>query len=46
MITFPGLPGVPPIEGVAEDVDLDGALLLRKDDGAVERLIAGEVSLR
>ena len=46
LITFPGLPGVPPIEGVAEDVDVDGALLLRKDDGAVERLIAGEVSLR
>ena len=46
VVTFPGLPGAPPIEGVAEDVDLDGALLLRKDDGAVERLIAGEVSLR
>ena len=46
VVTFPGLPGAPPIEGVAEDVDLDGALLLRKDDGVVERLIAGEVSLR
>ena len=46
VITFPGLPDAPPIEGVAEDVDVDGALLLRKDDGAVERLIAGEVSLR
>ena len=44
-VTFPGLPEAPAVEGVAEDVDGDGALLLRKDDGAVERLVAGEVSL-
>ena len=46
VVTFPGLPDAPPVEGVAEDVDVDGALLLRRDDGAVERLMAGEVSLR
>jgi len=45
VVTFPGLPGAPAVEGIAEDVDGDGALLLRKDDGAVERLVAGEVSL-
>ncbi len=45
VVTFPGLPEAPAVEGIAEDVDGDGALLLRKDDGAVERLVAGEVSL-
>ena len=33
-------------QGVAEDVDGDGALLLRRDDGTVTRLVAGEISLR
>lgn len=32
-------------EGVAEDVDEDGALLLRRADGSLARLIAGEVTL-
>ena len=32
--------------GVAEDVDDEGALLLRRDDGSMARLIAGEISLR
>ena len=44
-VTFPGLPEAPAVGGIAEDVDGDGTLLLRKDDGAVERLVAGEVSL-
>lgn len=34
------------VEGVAEDVDEDGALILRKDDGVLERLLAGDVSLQ
>ena len=32
--------------GVAEDVDQDGALLLRRDDGSLVALPAGEVTLR
>ncbi|MDE3090023.1 MAG: biotin--[acetyl-CoA-carboxylase] ligase [Chloroflexota bacterium] len=31
--------------GVAEDVDDDGALLLRRRDGSITRLIAGDVTL-
>lgn len=31
--------------GVAEGVDEDGALLLRRDDGSLRRLLAGDVSL-
>lgn len=38
--------GRPPIDGVALDVDGDGALLVRLADGRVERVLAGEVSLR
>jgi BirA family biotin operon repressor/biotin-[acetyl-CoA-carboxylase] ligase len=33
-------------EGVAEDVDTDGALLIRKDDGALATVEAGDVTLR
>lgn len=32
-------------QGVAEDVDDDGALLLRRADGSLARLIAGDVTL-
>ncbi len=32
-------------EGIAEDIDDDGALLLRRADGSIVRLIAGEVTL-
>lgn len=34
------------IEGVAEDVDADGSLLVRKDDGALRRVLVGDVTLR
>ncbi len=44
-VTWPGDPSSAE-EGVAEDVDADGALLLRRDDATLARLIAGEVSLR
>jgi BirA family biotin operon repressor/biotin-[acetyl-CoA-carboxylase] ligase len=33
-------------EGVAEDVDADGALLVRRDDGALITIEAGDVTLR
>jgi BirA family biotin operon repressor/biotin-[acetyl-CoA-carboxylase] ligase len=33
------------LSGLAEDVDGDGALLLRTDDGTLHRLLAGDVSL-
>ncbi|HEX7594543.1 MAG TPA: biotin--[acetyl-CoA-carboxylase] ligase, partial [Anaerolineae bacterium] len=33
-------------EGIAEDVDEDGALLLRRNDDSVVRLIAGDVTLK
>ncbi len=33
------------LEGLAEDVDADGALLLRRPDGRLERLLAGDVSV-
>jgi len=33
-------------EGICEDVDSDGALLLRLPGGSVKRFVAGEVSLR
>ena len=39
-------PSGPPLAGIAEDVATDGALLLRQDDGTVERVVAGEVTLR
>jgi BirA family biotin operon repressor/biotin-[acetyl-CoA-carboxylase] ligase len=32
--------------GVASDVDSDGALILRLEDGATKRVLAGDVSLR
>jgi BirA family transcriptional regulator, biotin operon repressor / biotin---[acetyl-CoA-carboxylase] ligase len=34
------------VEGLAEDVDVDGALLVRLADGALLRVAAGDVSLR
>jgi len=34
------------VEGIAEDVDDDGALLVRRDDGSLARLLAGDVTLR
>lgn len=34
------------IRGVAEDVDDDGALLVRTADGALRRVLAGDVTLR
>lgn len=34
------------LQGVAEGVDSAGALLLRLDDGQLERVLAGDVSLR
>ncbi len=33
------------IRGLASNIDPDGALLLRTDDGRIERIVAGEVSL-
>jgi biotin-(acetyl-CoA carboxylase) ligase len=33
-------------EGIAEDVDRYGALLLRRDDGSLVTLLAGEVTLQ
>ncbi|MBN1136311.1 MAG: biotin--[acetyl-CoA-carboxylase] ligase [Anaerolineae bacterium] len=33
-------------EGVAEGVDADGALLVRRIDGSLERIIAGDVTVR
>ena len=34
------------MEGEAVDMDQDGVLIVRKDDGVIERIIAGDVSLR
>ncbi len=34
------------LEGIAEAVDRDGSLLLRKPDGSLERIVAGDVTLR
>ncbi len=45
-VTFPAIPGADSLVGLVESVDKDGALLLRKEDGVIERLVAGEVSLR
>jgi biotin-(acetyl-CoA carboxylase) ligase len=33
-------------EGIAEDVDAEGAILLRTDDGALVTIEAGDVTLR
>ena len=33
------------VEGLAEGVDLDGALLVRSDDGQLHRLLSGDVTL-
>ena len=32
------------VRGVAQDIDDDGALLLARDDGEVERIVSGEVT--
>ena len=34
------------LEGVAEGVDVDGALLVRNVEGGVQRVVAGDVTLR
>jgi len=34
------------LEGMAEGVDADGALLIRRADGGLERVLAGDVTLR
>jgi BirA family transcriptional regulator, biotin operon repressor / biotin---[acetyl-CoA-carboxylase] ligase len=34
------------IEGLASNLDSDGALLVRTDDGRLERVVAGEVTLK
>lgn len=34
------------ISGIAESVDRDGALLIRTEDGELERVVAGDVTLR
>lgn len=34
------------VKGLAEDIDSDGALILKKFDGTVERIVAGVVKLR
>jgi BirA family biotin operon repressor/biotin-[acetyl-CoA-carboxylase] ligase len=31
------------VEGVAQDIDVTGALVVRKDNGTLERIMAGEV---
>lgn len=36
----------PVVEGVAESVDVDGALLVRLADGCLERVVAGDVTTR
>ncbi len=41
-----GLDGQPVLEGVAEEVDQEGALLVRDGAGQVHRVVSGEVSLR
>jgi BirA family biotin operon repressor/biotin-[acetyl-CoA-carboxylase] ligase len=37
---------IPALEGVAEGVDKDGALLVRLADGRLEKVLAGDVSVR
>jgi len=34
------------IEGIAEDVNADGALLVRRTDGTIETILVGDVTLR
>ena len=34
------------LSGMAKDIDSDGALILQKDDGSLERIIAGDVTLK
>jgi BirA family transcriptional regulator, biotin operon repressor / biotin---[acetyl-CoA-carboxylase] ligase len=41
-VTIPGQPGE--LEGVAFDVDNDGALRVRDDDGRIHRVISGELA--
>ena len=44
-VRWPGDEGETVEEGRAEDVDEEGALLLRRADGTIARVVAGEVSL-
>lgn len=39
-------PAGPLASGTAEDVEPDGALLIRRADGGLDRIVAGEVTLR
>jgi BirA family biotin operon repressor/biotin-[acetyl-CoA-carboxylase] ligase len=39
-------PGAPAIEGTVVDADSDGAIIVRRDDGAHVRVESGEVTLR
>jgi BirA family biotin operon repressor/biotin-[acetyl-CoA-carboxylase] ligase len=34
------------VEGWAEDVDMDGALLVRVEDGTLRQILVGDVTLR
>ncbi|MCD6519216.1 MAG: hypothetical protein J7M05_04760, partial [Anaerolineae bacterium] len=34
------------IQGTAEDIDEDGALLVRTPEGKLQRILAGDVTLR
>lgn len=33
------------VDGIAEKLDLDGALILRKEDGSIEKILAGDVTI-
>ena len=37
--------GAAAVEGVATGIDADGALLVRRDDGTTERVVAGDVTI-
>jgi BirA family biotin operon repressor/biotin-[acetyl-CoA-carboxylase] ligase len=37
--------GVRPVQGTAEDVDAEGALLVREENGALQRVMAGDIAL-
>lgn len=39
-------PGEPPFEGLAQEIDIEGALIVALPDGSIKRVISGDVSLR
>lgn len=46
VVTLQGAPGQAPVRGLGEGLDTDGALRVRDAQGALHRVVSGEISVR